>query len=465
MKLAIISDLHSNKEALDAVFAHVRAQGIQTMICLGDVVGYGPDPQHCVDLVRGHAEITVMGNHDEALFHDAADFNPHAKSAIDWTRSQLRPRWWSGSETKGRWRWLRDLPHSHTIDRFTFVHGSTRDPVREYVLSTDGFLNPSKLRAIFDSFDGSLSAATTTGAHSEDMRFVGLEGPMSSRSTCRRVRRGSSTSDPSASRGTANRACYAVLSEDSVTWHRVPYDYRATMDKILATGALSEILARRPGAREVIRCLPPTTPVVLVTFPSDEVAAEVCRALVGERHAACANLVPGIRSLYSWEGALQDDAEVLALVKTTSSAASALEARILELHPYDTPRSSRSSRRTSRRATSPGCGPASDRPGRRTPRELDGRRRRRSDGSGGERAQRPASEAGRSLRSHALHRAPLARSRSTPASGRRHDGVDRGPLAHGRDSRGGGVAPPRGPVPAPRGHVRRRWRRSICATS
>ncbi|MEE2941452.1 MAG: divalent-cation tolerance protein CutA [Planctomycetota bacterium] len=77
--------------------------------------------------------------------------------------------------------------------------------------------------------------------------------------------------------------------------------------------------------------------VVLVTFPSDEVAAEVCRALVGERHAACANLVPGIRSVYSWEGAVQDDAEVLALVKSTRAALPALEARIAALHPYDTP--------------------------------------------------------------------------------------------------------------------------------
>lgn len=77
--------------------------------------------------------------------------------------------------------------------------------------------------------------------------------------------------------------------------------------------------------------------VVLVTFPSDEVAAEICRALVGERRAACANLVPGIRSLYSWDGALQDDAEILALLKTTRAALPSLEARIAELHPYDTP--------------------------------------------------------------------------------------------------------------------------------
>ena len=65
-------------EAADAVFAHMRSLGIEGMCCLGDVVGYGPDPAHCADLIRGHADFTVMGNHDEALFHGAEDFNPHA---------------------------------------------------------------------------------------------------------------------------------------------------------------------------------------------------------------------------------------------------------------------------------------------------------------------------------------------------------------------------------------------------
>ncbi len=248
MKLALVSDLHSNKEAADAVFAHIRAQGIQSMICLGDIVGYGPDPEHCVDLVRGHAEVTVMGNHDEALFHDAADFNPHARLAIDWTRDRLRPRWWNSSERKSRWRWLSQLPHQHTIGRSSFVHGSTRDPVREYVLSTDGFLNPAKLRGIFDSFEGVAFCGHThhPGIHSEDLRFQGLEGadeltvqlPVGEK----RIVNVGSVGQP---RDGDNRACYAVVTEEAVTWHRVAYDYRATMDKILATGSLHEILARR----------------------------------------------------------------------------------------------------------------------------------------------------------------------------------------------------------------------------
>lgn len=77
--------------------------------------------------------------------------------------------------------------------------------------------------------------------------------------------------------------------------------------------------------------------VVLVTFPSDEVAAQVCRTLVGERLIACANLVPGVRSLYVWEGEVQDDAEVLAFLKSTRGRLAALEARLVALHPYDTP--------------------------------------------------------------------------------------------------------------------------------
>ena len=71
MKVAVISDLHSNREALEAVFAHVRSIGIETLYCLGDIVGYGPEPEFCVDLVRGHCAVTLMGNHDEALFNDA----------------------------------------------------------------------------------------------------------------------------------------------------------------------------------------------------------------------------------------------------------------------------------------------------------------------------------------------------------------------------------------------------------
>ncbi len=247
MRVAIISDLHSNREALEAVFAHTRELGVSRLLCLGDIVGYGPDPEYCVDLVRGHAEVTLMGNHDEALFHDACDFNPHARGAIEYTRERMRPRWYSSSERKARWKWLRELPLMHHEGRFNFVHGSPRDPVREYVLSTDGFLNPGKLRAIFDSFEGIAVGGHThhPGMHTEDMRFQGLEGRGEFSLPLPKGKAFINVGSVGQPRDGDNRASYAVLEEDRVTWYRVPYDFRTTMDKILATGTLSEILARR----------------------------------------------------------------------------------------------------------------------------------------------------------------------------------------------------------------------------
>jgi len=248
VKVAIISDLHSNREALEAVFADIRARSLPTVYCLGDVVGYGPEPEFCVDLVRGHTALCLMGNHDEALFGDASDFNPHARGAIEFTRARMEPSWYSSGEKKSRWSWLKDLPPTHREGRFLFVHGSPRDPVREYVLSTDGFLNPEKLRAVFESFTGVAVGGHThhPGLHDEAGRFHGLEGrdtltlPLPEHG--KYFVNVGSTGQP---RDGDNRACYAVLEDHQVTWHRVPYDYRVTMQKILDTGSLSEILARR----------------------------------------------------------------------------------------------------------------------------------------------------------------------------------------------------------------------------
>jgi diadenosine tetraphosphatase ApaH/serine/threonine PP2A family protein phosphatase len=248
MKVAVISDLHSNREALEAVFADIRRREVTDLVCLGDVIGYGPDPEFCVDLVRGHARWCLMGNHDEALFRDASDFNPHARGAIGFTRRRMQPRWWSSTEKRARWKWLKQLPLKQREGRFLFVHGSPRDPVREYVLSTDGILNPDKLRSIFDSFEGIGVAGHThqPGLHDEDLRFHSLEGKAELTLPLDPERRYfinvGSTGQP---RDGDNRACYAVLEETQVSWYRIEYDFRVTQDKILHTGVLSEILARR----------------------------------------------------------------------------------------------------------------------------------------------------------------------------------------------------------------------------
>jgi len=248
MKVAVISDLHSNREALDAVLEHIDGLGVDSIYCLGDVVGYGPEPEYCVDRVRDLCDLCLMGNHDDALFRDASDFNPHARGAVEFTRTRMEPSWYSSRDKRARWKFLKGLPLSHTEGRFVFVHGSTRDPVREYVLSTDGFLNPDKLRAIFDSFSGVAVAGHThhPGMHDESLRFQGLSGsdqltlPLTAGEKFF-VNVGS-VGQP---RDSDNRACYAVLEDHQVTWHRVPYDFVRTADKIMKTGVLSEVLARR----------------------------------------------------------------------------------------------------------------------------------------------------------------------------------------------------------------------------
>lgn len=248
MKLAIISDLHSNREALEAVFADLRRRGLSDLVCLGDVVGYGPDPEFCVDLVRGHARWCLMGNHDDALFRDASDFNPHARGAIEYTRRRMAPHWWSSGERKARWKWLQGLPLTVSEGRFQFVHGSPRDPIREYVLSTDGILNPEKLREIFGMIESVGVAGHThqPGLLTEDLHFTALNGADELTLPLDPERKYfinvGSTGQP---RDGDNRACYAVVDEESVTWYRVPYDFRVTMDKIQRTGQLSEMLARR----------------------------------------------------------------------------------------------------------------------------------------------------------------------------------------------------------------------------
>ncbi len=83
MRLARISDLHSNLEALTAVFADIEGQWNDHIGCRGDGVGYGPDPAACVDLVRKKTDFCLLGNHDEALLVSARDFNPHARQAMN----------------------------------------------------------------------------------------------------------------------------------------------------------------------------------------------------------------------------------------------------------------------------------------------------------------------------------------------------------------------------------------------
>ncbi|MGC8743011.1 MAG: metallophosphoesterase family protein [Verrucomicrobiia bacterium] len=121
MKYAIIADIHSNLEGLEAVLADIKEQKCDEIVCLGDIVGYNANPKECLKIVRDLGIPCVKGNHDEycSIDEDMNGFNPHAADAITWTRQQL-----SEEEKK----WLRDLKYVRIIKNFTIVHATLDMP-------------------------------------------------------------------------------------------------------------------------------------------------------------------------------------------------------------------------------------------------------------------------------------------------------------------------------------------------
>lgn len=126
MRYGIISDIHGNLEALESVLAAIN--DVDVIVCLGDVVGYGANPNECCELVREHCKVALLGNHDAAVLGmmDLTWFNEMARTAVLWTREQLN---------RDNWAFLESLPTVKCIDdAFTAVHGSLRNPIEEYIL-------------------------------------------------------------------------------------------------------------------------------------------------------------------------------------------------------------------------------------------------------------------------------------------------------------------------------------------
>lgn len=124
MKLALLSDLHANREATESVWAHAQTQGIDQLILLGDYVDYGADPGWVVDFVRDHVSrgaIAVRGNHDDAIDgHGTSDLAGHVLESLEWTRQQL---------SQEQQVFLASLPLTATVGPCLMVHANAHDPV------------------------------------------------------------------------------------------------------------------------------------------------------------------------------------------------------------------------------------------------------------------------------------------------------------------------------------------------
>ncbi len=244
MKIALISDIHSNLESLEAVLRDAREQQVDEVYCLGDVVGYGPNPRECIDRVM-QFPVCLLGNHDQGALFDPEGFNSGAERAIFWTRNQLESGDGNSSDRHRRWDFLGELPRNHQQDELLFIHGSARNPLNEYVFPEDIY-NKRKLEKIFalvrrHAFQGHTHVP---GVFTESCNFfspeeLNHEYRLSDEKAMINV---GSVGQP---RDGDPRACYVVLEDDLVRFRRVEYPFEQTIAKIYDVPELDNFLGDR----------------------------------------------------------------------------------------------------------------------------------------------------------------------------------------------------------------------------
>ncbi len=238
MRVAIVSDIHANLQAFEAVLEQVRAADCEAIWCLGDIVGYGADPDACTDLVREHADICLAGNHDLAVTGGlpVTDFSEIARRAAEWTGRVI------SDETR---LFLKSLSSSDPDQVVSLYHASPRDPVWEYVLSPLQAelafdVQPQRISVVghthvalaFHRFDG--ESATGETRHDGDELDISAGYWLLNPGSVGQPRDG----DP--------RAAWLELDTESwtATWRRVEYDIEGAAWAIRAA-RLPDALAER----------------------------------------------------------------------------------------------------------------------------------------------------------------------------------------------------------------------------
>jgi len=237
MRIAIFSDIHGNLEALSAVLKYLEEEGITNYICGGDVVGYGANPNECVDMVAALDCPVVMGNHDHAALGltDITYFNPTARAALLWTRETLKPE---------RKKFINQLEFIYQANNMFLVHAAPRHPDQwEYILS---------LEAAETNF-GFFKEQVCFIGHSHQPFFVGIssdgnvelitENPLYIQKDCRYIINVGSVGQPRD--GNPNSAISIFdTSTQTVSLIRIAYDIEKAQEKIIKSG-LPHSLAQR----------------------------------------------------------------------------------------------------------------------------------------------------------------------------------------------------------------------------
>jgi diadenosine tetraphosphatase ApaH/serine/threonine PP2A family protein phosphatase len=246
LRLAVLSDVHSNRPALETVLASIEAVGVEEIWCLGDMVGYGADPDACTALIRESCAVCLAGNHDLAVLGelDTSAFSETAEIAVRWTREV------AAAKTT---EFLRSLEPTGGREGIGLFHASPRDPIWEYVLSSDqaeaaldiqkervGLIGHSHIALFFTRPDGA-RPAYVQGAQAGDGVTIELGGG-------EWLLNPGSVGQP---RDADPRAAWLELDTEAWTarFHRVPYDIAAAAEAIVSAGLPSSLGERLRAGR------------------------------------------------------------------------------------------------------------------------------------------------------------------------------------------------------------------------
>ncbi|HMI80716.1 MAG TPA: metallophosphoesterase family protein [Solirubrobacterales bacterium] len=241
MRVAVLSDIHSNRQALEAVLAAVDGAGVEETWCLGDMVGYGADPDACTALVRERCQAVLAGNHDLAVLGalNISTFSETAAAAVEWTRANV------AAETL---EFLATLEPAASRQGVGLFHASPRDPVWEYVLSSDqaeaGFEAQEERVGLIGHSHVALFFVSAAGG-----RRGYAQGAEAPGGTEVELAEGSWLLNPGSvgqPRDGDRRAAWLELDTEAWTarWHRVDYDIEGAAAAIRAAG-LPGVLAER----------------------------------------------------------------------------------------------------------------------------------------------------------------------------------------------------------------------------
>ena len=244
-RTAIVSDIHSNIEALEAVLDDIHENECEEIICLGDLLGYGPSPRQVLKIAMDLFEFTLLGNHEEGILYQPVGFNWKAEASAWWTKDQLKSPHYPAHENRKYWNYLEQMPRFATHGDVLYVHASPIDPTREYVMP-EACYNPEFMTAIFKKIKRVAFGGHThlPGIFFENRPFLQqnrIEGPYPVGKGKFFVNVGS-VGQP---RDGDTRSCYVIFDGKTVLFRRVEYNYKKTARKIRRIKRLPNALGMR----------------------------------------------------------------------------------------------------------------------------------------------------------------------------------------------------------------------------